>query len=266
MEKSDASNHKVFRDELKEHRGNYYVIYKPADDRLSFANVQLVFPEVNVEVTAVRCAMEQELNKWLNRYPVPLMVSAFDVKDDLISVSSENRESHLMGYVDQSTGRITRRWGLFENTEMPADQLDVKYLACVYKDVPFRLQEEVQQKVRHETRLRGRVLRLIIFLTVAVPVLIEMVALAVTWLGHHLAGISITAGLYKLGKAMGWLEPAEREKEKAERELKMRHYFYHCERNPEAFNRLKAETFEREAIEQTRAQSERLRKNTTQSI
>lgn len=32
-------------------------------------------------------------------------------------------------------------------------------------------------------------------------------------------------------------------KEKQAKELKMRHYYYHCERNPDAFGRLKAENF-----------------------
>lgn len=134
------------------------------------------------------------------------------------------------------------------------------YLEDVYKDVPYRFQEDVQRKVRHEARLRGRVLRAIIFLTVAVPVLIEIVALGVSWLGHLLAGISITAGLYKLGKAMGWFKPSKREEEKAEKERKKDHYVYHCERNPDAFSRLKCENFERDSIEQTRNESEMIRK------
>jgi len=56
------------------------------------------------------------------------------------------------------------------------------------------------------------------------------------------------------------LKPSQREKQEAERNLKMSHYFYHCERNPEGFNRLKIENFEREAIEGTRKEAEELRK------
>jgi hypothetical protein len=32
-------------------------------------------------------------------------------------------------------------------------------------------------------------------------------------------------------------------KERQEKELKMRHYYYHCDRNPDGFARLKAENF-----------------------
>jgi len=257
----DASNQKVFRDGIKEHRGSYFVIYKPADVSTSLALVSIVFPETSVEITEVRRAMEQELRHWLNRFAVPVMVSAFDAKDSLIHFSEGPYESHLMGYIDPHTGGLVQRWGLFKNNELPIEQMDAEYLKRVYESVPFRLQEEVRYKAQRDARTTGRVIRLIVFLTVVVPVLIEVVSLGVTWLGHLLAGISISAGLYKIGKAMGWLKPTKRDKEKDEKEQKMGHYFYHCERNPEAFNRLKCENFEREAIEQTRKESEAIRNN-----
>jgi hypothetical protein len=259
--KKDTGNQKVFRDKLKEHRGSYFVIYKPADVNSSLALVSLVFPETSVEVTEVRRVMEQELKHWLNRFAVPVMVSAFDVKDSVIRISDEPYESHLMGYIDPHTGGLVQKWGLFEEDETPSEQKDTGYLERVYQGVPFRLQEKVREEVRREARTAGRVIRLIVFLTVVVPVLIEVVSLGATWLGHLLAGISISAGLYKIGKAMGWLKPTKRDKEKDEKEQKMGHYFYHCERNPEAFNRLKCENFEREVIEQTRKESEAIRNN-----
>jgi hypothetical protein len=42
----------------------------------------------------------------------------------------------------------------------------------------------------------------------------------------------------------------------------MKHYFYHCERNPEGFARLKAENFEREAKERIIKEAELLRNKT----
>lgn len=39
----------------------------------------------------------------------------------------------------------------------------------------------------------------------------------------------------------------------------MKHYFYHCEGNPEGFNRLKIENFEREAIRRTHDVADSLR-------
>ena len=44
----------------------------------------------------------------------------------------------------------------------------------------------------------------------------------------------------------------------------MNHYFYHCERNPEGFMRLKVENFEREAKERTLKEVEALRNKTAE--
>lgn len=255
-----SSNQKVFRDKLKEHRGEYYVIYYPADVRMPFANIQVVFPHDGFDAQAVARAMEQELDGWLKRYPVPVMVSAFNAKEDVIRLSDESDKSHLMGYIDSLTGKTIRRWGLFQDKELPSEQMDSGYLERVYEGIPFRLQEDVRKKVLREVRVTGRVIRLFVFFVFVVPVLIEIVSLGVDWLGYILSGISISIGIYKTIKALGWLKPSQREKREAEKDLKMRHYYYHCERNPNGFNRLKIENFEREAIEGTRKEAEELRK------
>jgi hypothetical protein len=59
---------------------------------------------------------------------------------------------------------------------------------------------------------------------------------------------------------LGWIKPSQREKQKAEKDLKMQHYFYHGELNPDGFNRLKIENFDREAIERTHKEADALRK------
>lgn len=255
----NGDNEKVFRDKVKEHRGNYYVSYQPADARFPFAIIQLTFLGNGTDVSVVKSAMEHELKIWLSRFRVPVMVSSFDAKDDLIRTATESDQSHLTGYVDLQTNEIIQRWGLLKDDELPSEQMDAGYLARVYEGVPFRLQEVVRQNATRETRAMGRSIRMIVFLLAGVPLLIEIVSLGVTWVGHVLAGISITAGLYKLTKTMGWLKPSQRAKEKAEKDLRMRHYFYHCEENPEGFNRLKIENFEREAIEKNQFEADQIR-------
>jgi hypothetical protein len=250
---------KVFREQIKEHRGDYYVSYQPADARFPSASVQLTFLGNGHDVADVKAAMERELQNWLSRFRVPVGVSSYDAKDDLIHVAPEFAQSHLAGYVDLQTGQIIQWWAFPQEDEFPSEQMDARYLARVYEGVPFRLQEEVRRKALRETRMLGRSASIALFLMVGVPVLIEMVSLGVTWLGCVLAGISISVGLYKLGKAMGWIKPTQRDKEKAEKDLKMKHYFYHCEQNPEGFNRLKIENFEREVIRRNHDEADAIR-------
>lgn len=116
MKRSDEerAEGKVFRDTMKEHRGHYYVTYKPADVRLPFASLQLVFPEPGIEPAEVKHLMEKELRSWLQRYPVPLMVTAFDARDSVIAIGADSTQSHLMGYLEPQTGEIALIWGLLK--------------------------------------------------------------------------------------------------------------------------------------------------------
>lgn len=168
-------------------------------------------------------------------------------------------QCRLTGYVEPGGGLLVFRWGLLTNEELPAEQTAKDYLARVYGDVPYRTQEEVRRNALRDAKARGVAARLIVVFVVGIPVLIELVSLGVVWLGHVMAAVSIFVGLRKLGRAMGWLKRSEKEKAEAEKQLKMNHYFYHCERNPGAFHRLKGENFERDAIEETREEAESLR-------
>jgi hypothetical protein len=262
MTQTDADNERVFRDVIERHRGKYYVEYKPAIWCNPLAIVDLTFSQPIADVEIVRDAMEQELEYWLNQYPAPAMVTAWDAKEDIVHVSSNDDELHLFGYVNQHTGQIVRYWKLPSSNELPPEQMNEKYFSLVYEGLPFRRQVDVQRKALHEAVITGRAIRFIVLLVVGVPLLIQIVSLGIDWIGYVLSGISISVGLYKLCKSMGWIRLGKREILEAEKNNKMRHYYYHCEKNPEAFNRLKIENFEREAIERTHREAEGILKDT----
>lgn len=225
----NVDEQKVFREKLKRHRGSYFVTYMPADARFPFAIIQVTFPQMGVDTAIVKRAMEQELGSWLKQFPVPAMVSAFDAREDLIHVSNRDGESHLTGYVNQQTGQVVKCWGLLDNNKLPSEQMETGYLTRIYEGLPFRRQEDVRLEAYRKARSSGRAIRFIVFLVVGVPLLIEIISLGIDWVGYLLSGISISIGLYKLGKAMGWVKPSQREKLEAEKNNKMGHYYYHWE-------------------------------------
>ncbi len=252
---------KVFRDEIKESRGDYYVIYHPADLRSPFASLQLIFPHHNADADVVRF-MEDECELWLRRFCVPIVVTSFDAKDDVIRLAGVKTSSRLTGFIDLKAGVLVKKWELVADNELPVEQRDYGYLHRVYAAVPFRYQDEVVQKVRSEARFRGgflKVFKLFAVLVVAVPVLVEVVSLGVGWLGHLLAAISILAGVLKISKALGWIKSSAREQAEEEKTRKMDHYYHHCELNPMKFRELVAENFERKSIEDTRKEAETLK-------
>lgn len=248
----------IYREIIKEPRKRYFVSYQPADCRFSFALISLVFLEERIEKVEVAQAMEREYEHWLKRYPVPVMVSAFDAKEVLIHPHGDLREHHLSGYRDLKTGQFVRRWGTFKENELPIEQVKPEYHQCIYRDVSFREQAAVREQSEREARTNRRTVWTIVFFIIGMPILIEILSLGISWLGYLLSAISIAAGFHKAAKTLGWIKPSERDKKEADEELKMRHYYYHCERNPEAFDRLKIQNFEREQMEQIRKEAESL--------
>lgn len=210
----------------------------------NLAFLDLVFPEsANPDVVSTQ--MEHEFRVWVNRFNVPIFATAYDAEQSVIPLEKYTGSSHLMGY--KSPENLVMKWGLIHESDLPADLIGPDYLKEVYKELPFRIPAEVREKARLEARRLRRFASTVTFLTLVIPLLIAIVGL-IEWVGYFLSAISILAGLYKIFR---WKWPSKRAQEKAEKLRKMEHYFYHCERNSEGFNGLKAENFRRDFIKQT---------------
>jgi hypothetical protein len=116
------------------------------------------------------------------------------------------------------------------------------------------LKAEVRKEAgRNATQFRQgiRLFRIATIFWVGIPLLIEIVSLGVNWIGYALWAISVSFGLYKFGKIIGWIRPSKRQLKQEEEMQRLRHYAYHCDRNPMGFQRLKSENLERDAMEET---------------
>ena len=250
---------RVFREKLKEHRGRYFVTYQPADSRQKFSVLNLVFLNGDLDCTRVATVMERELQYWLQRFSVVTLVSAFDLKDDLIDLSACRQTSHLMGFIS-SAGAVTKQWKIIPESELPPELISTDYLNRIYATVPSRSADDVRSQSRLEAKMLKRAATVILVFIIIAPLAIAVLSLGITWIGYVFAGASILAGLFKAAKTFGWVKPSEREKRAAEKRQKMEHYFYHCERNPEAFMRLKVENLQRETIEENIAEAREIEK------
>ena len=248
----------VFRDEIKKGRDGYFVTYWPADARRPVAQIQLTFINDNVDVIMVARTMKKELEHWLKRYPVGVVVTAFNSKGDCLCVHPEKNQHSLAGFVDPQNNNIVQRRGVYEVKELPANQTDAQYLQKVYQDVPFRLKAEVINEARCWNRSVVRISRVIGFVLIAGPILIKVVSLFVAWIGSVLSAVSMISGVWMIAKSYGWLGQTDKEKQEEEKKRKMEHYYYHCELNPEAFNRLVKENDERETIISNRKEAQAL--------
>src|SRR6266446_4786530 len=116
---------------VKESRGWYFVEYAPPICSHRFAILELVFPDP-VDKRKIVPAMESELRKWLDRYPIPIMVSAFDGKGSVIHLEPVKSCSHLMGFRSKESDQTVSHWRLVKDEELPVDALDLEHLKKVY--------------------------------------------------------------------------------------------------------------------------------------
>ncbi|PYL74516.1 MAG: hypothetical protein DMF26_10705 [Verrucomicrobia bacterium] len=150
---------------------------------------------------------------------------------------------------------MLKQWKTFADSELPRELISADRLDEIYKSIPSRSADEVRNQARAKAKTLKRAATLISVFIIGIPLAVEILSFGITWIGYVVAGVSILVGLYKTAKTFSWIKPSERQKRVAEKRQKMEHYFYHCERNPEGFMRLKVENFERETMEENIAES-----------
>jgi hypothetical protein len=250
---------KVYFEELKVRHEDYFVTYRPASPPFDFASLSLTFlsPRAN---DAVLAALECELQIWLRRYPVPIMATAFDDTDSVISLADNIFENGLVGWIDPASGEIASSQKLSELSNFTKSHPLPENLRNIYFDVPFETERQRKEKIAQsitKTRKNVQATKIIVlFWFVVVPAGVALFEyFGPGWLGTVVLVYSMWKAVQEGRKLTGRKKPSEREKEEAEKKTKSEHYFYHCEKNPKGFLRLKLENFEEEARSRTRKEA-----------
>jgi hypothetical protein len=252
-------------DSVKEDRGWYFVEYQPPQGTDWFATLQVVVTQPASD-HRVAAAMELEGKAWLKRYSVPLMVSAFDDVGELRDLGDTRPCAYVMAYCDVNTGKPRLCWRELREDEIIDNDFDDETLLRVYAGIPFTRttpadrDEEFRASARSvRTGRRVVVTGLLVWLA-AIPVAWAILQWAgPRWLGVLVLVYCTLKALIQALKLLGVLKPLRREQETQERNSRMEHYFYHCEQNPEGFERLKIENFERDAREEILNEAQVLR-------
>lgn len=84
-------------------------------------------------------------------------------------------------------------------------------------------------------------------------------------LGLLVLGYAFVKATIRALRLTGHLPKSARQRENEAEDLRMRHHHYHCEKNPAAFERLKADNFRQEQVERSHAESLRLKMDSTNS-
>ncbi|OJV18903.1 MAG: hypothetical protein BGO12_17745 [Verrucomicrobia bacterium 61-8] len=233
---------------LKEDRGWYLVEYYPPFARNPFAVIQvLVLEDQSAKDVARVCqVMEEELTHWMTRYPVPAMVSSFSPNGDLLGLSGFKSSDHLIGYFDG--GAIVERvWGKVSEAKLL--EFSSESLRDIYSDIPCRTVFEIRSQAVEKAKKRrvevGVGFVILVFWLVVIPVIVAVLGFASPVLGWIAFLYSLWKAFVQLMRLMGKWPVTKAEKARVEEERLIRHYYWHCNQNPEGFQRLKMENLER---------------------
>ncbi|QOY35300.1 hypothetical protein AWH56_021825 [Anaerobacillus isosaccharinicus] len=259
MSKINAIWREYIWEEITENRVNYYVEYHPVNLKsLKFAQLDLVYT-LDVKTDEIVKNMEYELNLWLKRFPLPLLVMAFDKSGDKISLSNVKPNSELIGYIDTKPNRIIKSWNKISDNELPIEQTKDENISKVYQGLAYIKREQKEREANHKIDEAKKIKKFIdisLFSWIAFSIIIAYLG----WQNYYVGAIAFVYTLYKSLERFWKIKEGRDRKsiEKDNKNMKMRHYYYHCELNPKGFERLKAENFKKEEEERIRAKKEKI--------
>lgn len=258
MAVKDIKENKLFFSSKKFNREGYFLEYKPPLPEYRFATIDITFlhERTDLEVAAI---LEKETTEFVLLYSMPVMTSAFDNTDSLIDLRSVKNESHVTGFINSKKGLPELHWRLLKDNEIPDTALNKDYLINIYKDFDKKTTADLER----EAGERRRGLKLFSNLVLVWVVLIPFVILVLEFLmPEWLALIFLIFGLIKVSikglKMKGLMKKTKNETQREEEDLRKRHYYYHCERNPDGFLMLKAENFRRDIKDKVMAEAARV--------
>lgn len=245
-DEGNRSMEKIY-EPVKESREGYYVKYYPITQRGRLAYLQLVFV-IDIDKNDAIKLMEKELMAWLVKYPIPLMVSAFDNKGDSINLNPIKPLNILTGFFDNDKN-IRMYWESFNKDEIPDIVTNQEYIDKIYSNVPFKTSAELDDETQKK-RKKIKFGWLIIFIwLVPFAILFAILENYNNWISLIAMIFSIYLAIRKGLELTGKWPKSKRAKDKEKEEQLKSHYYYHCQLNPEGFAKLRNENFEKMAMD-----------------
>lgn len=237
---SDIWRERIYCD-ITEQRNSYQVTYLPINlKNRNFATLYLTFENI-LNLEEIVKLMEFEFYLWLKKFPVPIMVTSFSKDNDqVISLNEVNKSSHIYGYLDINNS-IILSWDNSE-IEFPDKYYNSDITNDIYQNMkytPRKLKEDKSRKyIKEKIQIKNFIdLASLIWLSVTVVILILGLVNIIV------GSIALLYSLYMVIKKYMRFKGFYTSKDKSEKDklTKMKHYYYHCELNPDGFMKLKIE-------------------------
>lgn len=236
--------------EIEESREKYFVVYTPINKiGINYASLDLSFI-LDVDIEEIANIMEEELKIWTDKYPVPTILFPCDKSENQISLENIRDGNFLLGYLDKGSKNIVKTWGKFEEvvTSKELNYIPDEEIRSIYRGLSYKTRNEAEKELYQRINEKRKVKKIIDFyfyVWLSISILIAV-------LGFQSYLIGVLAFLYSLYKLYEKARSFKGFKTKKQLENdkkmnKMKHYYYHCELNPEGFLKLKKDNFEKES-------------------
>jgi len=243
---------------VKEDRDWYFVEYCPPIDGYRFSTLSVVLIDSR-EIQDVASAMEAEALVWINRYPVPVMLTAFSPDESVFHLASARADNHLIAWKEPNESTPILHWRMVSDSELPDTALDREKLRGIFIDVPSRLGRDVHSAIARDVSARRLGWWIVFVWAVVVPIIVAVLESYSEWLGMVVLLYALIQAGGKAFRMLGWMSKSQRQIAKEKEELRMRHHHYHCKLNPQGFEKLVAENFRRQATNRTLEEAQSLR-------
>ncbi|MEZ9230509.1 hypothetical protein AB4259_05425 [Vibrio amylolyticus] len=236
-------------------RDGYYVKYDPMvigfEESTPFVSVRIID---DIPISRCKEIAEQEYQYWYKKFPIPLQVN----------IRYENSRGH---YSEQLTGcsyicgeTLTEyRWGGFNQDKLKYEMPPETEIKRIYEGLECFTSSQGKLKNKQE-RLAKRLLK---YWAVVSLVVIPAIVAFLGWSTPVFAAITLVYAWYKCADKLliinGQKLKTENEIKKEKKQQLMEHYYYHCSRNPEAFEALKLENFQLNQTDKRNAKLKEMR-------
>ena len=239
---------------VKEDRGWYFVEYTPPMLNYRFSVLQMSIIEL-ADLETIAITLETEAKDWLSRYPVPLMATVFSIDESVLPLANVRQINHLMAWVDSVNQTPVFKWELVGDENLPDVALDRENLKKVFSTFPSKSGLEINKEIAAQVKSDKIRWWLVFLWAVVVPVLVAVIEWSSDILGLLVLSYAFFKASLEALRLTGKLPKSKRKIQKEKEDAQIRHHHYHCARNPNAFERLKLENFQNDAISRTFAES-----------
>jgi len=176
--------------------------------------------------------VEREFKIWFEKYPVPLMVFAFDVHGNVIHLKEKSHGSDFRGFLDADQ-KIVSGWQSFSVKSIPAIYKSDEYRDKCYANVPYEDFSVRQARMKEEGRYEKIGAKILWWFYIFVILIIPFAWFIGEKFFDTIAAFTIVWVLcsfgYRIAKEFAWIKKSDADKKKREQQRTMEHYYYHCE-------------------------------------